>query len=288
MSGLKAIRRRIQSVKSTKQITRAMKLVSAAKLRRAQDAAANGRIFSDRIDAVVGRVMGELSDGISHPLLEPRPEVKVRRIVLVSGERGLCGAYNTNILKAFQAELNASSAKVQAVAVGRRAGSALRRMEGVELVSSYEGLAEVADRLPIEEVAREQIEDFLTGKCDEVVVIYTSFVSAMTQRVTREVLLPLGKLAGGTAEVNAQPVKFGSNPAQILANLIPLVLRMRILKAMLESKASEHAARMTAMDSATSNASDLIDRLQLFYNRARQTTITRELIDIVGGAEAIS
>lgn len=289
MAGLKEIRRRITSVKNTKQITRAMKLVSAAKLKRAQDAAVGGRDFSRRLGDVISTLQSELPSDFSHPLLKVADEVKTRRIVVVSGERGLCGAYNANIIKSVVLQESQPGLKVEVVGVGRRSAAALRRLK-FNILDSVEGLPEDSSQWPIDAIAEGLIRDFSAGKVDEVVLYYTTFVSALTQRVTREVLLPLSNL---TAEGSSEPIsadsrtKLRPSAEEILAKVIPMILKMRVRQAILESKASEHAARMTAMDSATNNANDLIERLRLFYNRARQSTITRELIDIVGGAEAI-
>ncbi len=303
MSGLKTIRRRISSVKNTKQITRAMKLVSAAKLKRAQDAAQNGASFSEKLDRVVRTLMNDVSEDFSHPLLQARSEVRVRRIVMISGERGLCGGYNTNIIKAIQNDTHRSPVELEFVPVGKRSVAACRRL-GWKIVSAYENLPEDATKWPITEIASELMYDFEEGRCDEVVIYYTKFVSALTQKVTAEPLLPLGSLQSSEnsseststttpseseEEHAATPgaVGYSPSPEEILSQVVPLLVKTKLYQAGLQSKASEHAARMTAMDAATNNANDLIEKLRLFYNRARQTTITRELIDIVGGAEAI-
>jgi F-type H+-transporting ATPase subunit gamma len=288
---LKEIRRRIASVSNTKQITRAMKLVSAAKLRRAQEAAIGGRAFSDRLGGVLAKVSAGLPDNFSHPLLERRGEIKTRTIIVISGERGLCGAYNSNVYKAVVAQDDFAAAETQIVAIGRRT-SAAARSRGWTLKASFEGLSEDAASWPISDIVDALIEDFVSGKSDEVVLYFTKFVSAMTQQVERETLLPFGAGEFSKAgESNGDPealegAKYDPSPEEIFARLIPLVIKTKLTQAALESKASEHAARMTAMDSATRNANDLIDKLRLFYNRARQSAITTELIDIVGGAEA--
>ncbi len=289
MSGLKAIRRRITSVKNTKQITRAMKLVSAAKLRKAQDAALNGRSFADQLKLSLEAIQRELPNDFTHPLLDTSRPVRRRRVIIMAGERGLCGAYNTNVLKAVTAASRATDVEEEFVSVGRRAVSAAKK-SGWNVLHSFEGLSEDAATWPVAELTGEFIADFLSGKIDEVVIHYTKFISAMTQVVESERLLPfrLPELDPAAAADAVQgATRFDPSPEAILEKLLPLLLRTRISQAGFESKASEHAARMTAMDSATNNADDLISRLRLFYNRARQSTITRELIDIVGGAEAI-
>ncbi|MFN8390469.1 MAG: ATP synthase F1 subunit gamma [Bdellovibrionota bacterium] len=297
MAGLKTIRRRIVSVRNTKQITRAMKLVSAAKLRRAQDAALSGRKFSERLAQIFRVVLRELPDDFSHPLFTTRPEVKRRRVIFVSGERGLCGAYNANVTKAIQqneASAPNFSERVDFFPIGKQAITACKRF-GWTNAGPEERLSEDVADWPAAEIAQMLVDDYIEGKFDELVVYYTKFVSAMTQEVTREVLLPFSTDALSEAAedgVAADHTEYGSprfdpSPDQILLKLVTVLLASKLRQAGLEAKASEHAARMTAMDSATRNADDLIGQLRLFYNRARQSAITRELIDIVGGAEAI-
>ena len=286
MSGLKEIRRRIASVKNTKQITRAMKLVSAAKLRRAQQAAIGGRSFKEHLEKINSTVVQALPENFAHPLLAKKEKVGTRRIVVIAGERGLCGAYNNNIFKEIQSQEIQKSISTEFVVIGRRAVSFANRMNWKTVVE-YEGLSENALNWPAEKMCEVLVNDFILNKCDEIVIYYTKFISTLSQKVMREVLLPFGDFS--TDGENRQSVlsKFDPQPEKILSYLLPLLVKTKLTQAGLEAKASEHAARMTAMDSATNNADDLISRLRLFYNRARQSTITRELIDIVGGAEAI-
>ncbi len=293
MSGLKAIRRRISSVRNTRQITRAMKLVSAAKLRRAQEWAENGARYSRHLNRVVSEISAELEGELQHPLLENRSSVKVRRVIVVAGERGLCGAYNTNIIKAVQYQEFAPGVRTEVVPVGRRAVSSAKRL-GWSIVDEYDNLPEDASRWPVEAMARKLMKDYAEKRCDEVVVYFTRFVSALTQQVTREVILPLGNVATSESAEQSEAGAhtggisgFSPTPEVIVEQLIPMLIKTKLYEAALQARASEHAARMTAMDSATKNAGDLIDRLRLFYNRARQSAITKELMDIIGGAEAI-
>lgn len=294
MSGLKEIRRRISSVKNTKQITRAMKLVSAAKLRKAQEAAVGGRDFATRLEEVLEQVTQNLPKNYSNPLLEEPEKKEVVRVVFIGGERGLCGAFNTNLLKAVNAYT--SEQKLEYVPIGRRAVAFAKAREW-NTVSEYEGLPEDAGKWPIAEIIEQQVNDFLEGKVQEVVLFYTQFKSAMTQVVKTEKLLPfkldqkhIAVKVEATEEAEQEEddreFKFDSPSEVIVFEMIPLLINTKLTQAALESKASEHASRMTAMDSATRNADDLIDRLKLYYNRARQSAITTELIDIVGGAEA--
>jgi len=296
VGSLKEIRRRIGSVKNTKQITRAMKLVSAAKLRKAQEAAVSGRGFGKRLQHTLAVVREGLKGDFVHPLLEKKEEVKIRRAIVIAGERGLCGAYNTSVFKAVeQGERDLTNCDMEYVPVGRRA-VAYSKQADWDVVSSYEGLPEDAGLWPIAEIVEKQVRSYLAGECDEIVIYYTEFVSAMTQNVKREIILPFtvdtssNAATSSSAETeNVEVVKGAKtdpSPEELIGKMIPLLINTRLTQAALESKASEHASRMTAMDSATRNADDLMDSLKLFYNRARQSAITTELIDIVGGAEA--
>ena len=263
-----------------------MKLVSAAKLRRAQEAALGGRDFSRRLEEVLHLVSENLPHGYSNPLLQEAEKVLRKRVIFIAGERGLCGAFNTNLFKAVEA-LKVSATKslveLEFVPVGKRS-CAYARSRGWNVVAAYEGLPEDVALWPIGEVIERQVQDFLKGEIQEVVLFHTEFVSVMTQNIKQEKLLPFQLLnVGISAE---RQFKFDSSPEVIVYQMIPLLISTKLTQSALESKASEHASRMTAMDSATRNADDLISRLKLFYNRARQSAITTELIDIVGGAEA--
>jgi F-type H+-transporting ATPase subunit gamma len=268
-----------------------MKLVSAAKLRRAQEAAVNGRGFSVKLKGVLDVVCSNLSEDFKNPLLEKRSNISKRRIIVIAGERGLCGAYNTSVFNAVEAQdLANPDAELDFVPIGRRS-VAYAKQNSWKISSQYEGLGEDAGSWPIAEIVENQIRDFRKGECDEVVLYYTEFISVMTQQVKREVLLPFSVDAVGSdsqedEEVVKTEAKFDPRPEELVAKMIPLLINTQLTQAGLDSKASEHASRMTAMDSATRNADELTDTLKLFYNRARQSAITTELIDIVGGAEA--
>jgi len=283
MSGLKAIRRRLSSVKNTKQITRAMKLVSAAKLKRAQEAALGGRKFSQRLSDSLGAAISQLPDNIPHPLTAVR-DVKKRAYVVFSGERGLCGAYNTNISKAAQnSALNSKTNNVFFV-VGRRAESAAKRYGWLTKMAIV-GLSEDPATWSFSELGSELASLYEKKEVDEVILIYTKFISTMNLEVTEERLLPFSFKSNG-ASTSTQKIKMEPSALEVFSSLLPLALKTKLFQSAFESKACEHAARMTAMDSATRNADELMDKLRLFYNRARQRTITAELLDILGGAEA--
>lgn len=297
MSGLKTIRRRITSVKNTKQITRAMKLVSAAKLKRAQDAALAARRYSNELNLALRSVLENLPADVESPLISVRKEVKKTLVIVIAGERGLCGAYNTNVIKAVQAAQAEARNALVLLPLGKQAMSAAKRFAwatydlGATLSSAI--ATDEISSWPIDLLVQKLTEDFTAGEFDAVKVIYTRFVSTMTQLVSNERVLPfdLSELEQAEVENNSTAAKaqakFDPEPLVLLPALLRFALGEKIRQAALESKASEHAARMTAMDSATRNADELISQLRLFYNRARQTAITRELIDIVGGAEAI-
>jgi F-type H+-transporting ATPase subunit gamma len=300
MSGLKVIRRRLSSVKNTKQITRAMKLVSAAKLKRAQDAAVGGRKFSERLDEVLLGAISQLPEDFKNPLIEVRP-VKKRAYVFFAGERGLCGGYNTNITKAAVASVKeCPGIENLFYVIGRRAESGAKR-NSWNIRRAFVGLSENPAEWPLDELGDDLVSLYESKEIDEVVLLYTKFISAMTLEVTRERLLPFSIESASVTETSQTGVapqdantsaglhkklKVEPSPEEVFTSLLPLVLKTKLFQASYESKACEHAARMTAMDSATRNADELISKLLLFYNRARQRAITTELMDILGGAEA--
>ena len=285
MSGLKAIRRRITSVKNTKQITRAMKLVSGAKLRRAQEALMTSRSYVHELEVSLSVVLRELGADFEHVLLKKR-EVGTRSIAVIGGERGLCGGYNANIIKAVAAgDLLKGSAKKSLYPVGKRAEIGVKRL-GVPINQVSESFCSDPSLWPTSELATKLTDEFVSRALDEFTVVYTHFVTPMTQEVRTEVLLPLN-IKPVEAATNTDPYTVSPDPVTVFEGLIRLYLSEKVRMFGLEARASEHAARMTAMDSATRNADELIEKLRLYYNRARQSAITRELIDIVGGAEAV-
>ncbi len=287
MSGLKIIRRRLASVKNTKQITRAMKLVSAAKLKRAQDAALGGRKFSERLDEVLLGAVSQLSENFENALIQVRP-VKKRAYVFFAGERGLCGGYNTNISKVALATVRENpEIENHFFVVGRRAEATAKRYSW-NIRGALVGLSEDPSEWALSELGNELVSMYENKEVDEVVLLYTKFISAMTLQVTKERLLPfsLQSESPGTESLGTKKIKVEPSAEEVFSSLLPLVLSTKLYQAGYESKACEHAARMTAMDSATRNADELISKLLLFYNRARQRAITTELMDILGGAEA--
>ncbi len=284
MASLKAIRKRISSVKSTQKITKAMKMVSAAKLRRAQDAATAARPYATKLIDLLGNVAARVGS-VAHPLLEHRDEERVLDLLLVTADRGLCGGYNSNLIrKAEQFLEERGRDRVRMTIVGRRGFDYFRRRP-VTIADKHINLfggpsADLARRLG-EHLARE----FAQGTSDGVYVLYNEFRSALVQIPTVQQILPIpahAEKAGETTDYLYEP-----DPAALLDRLLRQYVNVLIHRAFLEAVASEHGARMTAMDSATSNADEMIGRLTLDMNRARQAAITTELMEIVGGAEAL-
>ena len=289
MPNLKDIRRRISSVEKTKQITSAMRMVAAAKLRRAQDAILAARPYADRMRDTLAEVAGATGDA-QHPLLEARDEVKKLELVVVVSDRGLCGAFNSNVLKAAEALLAEREPQLESVSltlIGRKAGDFYKRRRGDAISKLVTGIARVEYGDAVD-VAGHLAERFQNGEADEVALVYSEFVTTMTQAPRTMRLLPFAA-EGGADEDEAQklPYEIEPSPTKLLEALVPKALEVQIFRAMLENQAGEHAARMAAMESATRNTEELIESLTLQYNRARQAAITRELVEIVSGAEAL-
>jgi F-type H+-transporting ATPase subunit gamma len=287
MATLKAIRKRISSVRNTQQITKAMKMVSAAKLRRAQDAAVAARPYAEKMTELLKNVTARVSSE-AHPLLRARDEKKID-LVLFTSDRGLCGGYNANLIRAAEAFIrkNSGDKKIELTLVGRKGADHFRRRRAT-IVDRYIGiLATPADELAAE-IAHKLIARFLNGETDAVYILYSQFRSALSQMPTLEKLLPVALTASSETEAQ-QLTEYLYEPGvqQLLASLLPRITDVAAQRALLEATASEHGARMTAMDSATSNASKMIGSLTLQMNRARQASITRELMEIVGTAEAL-
>jgi F-type H+-transporting ATPase subunit gamma len=288
MATLKAIRRRISSVKSTQQITRAMKLVSAARLRRAQEALLNARPYSETLKRVADSLLGSAPEAMA-------PAENAQRVALIlvmASDRALCGGYNANLLRMAEETARTRAAAGLAprfFAIGRKSLDHFRRtgvaIDG-ERINNTPRLATVG---LARELAAKVIGDFRTGAIAEAGVVYSAFRSAISQRPTYEKLLPVESPQPAADGSAAMPTDYTIEPSA--AELLPVVMRSyveaAIFHALLEGEASEHGARMTAMDSATNNAVEMIARLTLEMNRARQAQITRELMDIVGGAEAL-
>ncbi|MDB9445150.1 F0F1 ATP synthase subunit gamma [Anabaena sp. CS-542/02] len=315
MANLKAIRDRIQSVKNTKKITEAMRLVAAARVRRAQEQVTATRPFADRLAQVLYGLQTRLRfEDVDLPLLKKR-EVKTVGLLVIAGDRGLCGGYNTNIIRRAEnraKELQAEGVSYKYVLVGRKAIQYFQR-RSQPIDGTYTGLEQIPTAAEATEIGDQLLSLFLSESVDRIELIYTRFVSLVSSRPVVQTLLPLDPQGleapddeifrlttrGGQFEVERQRVTsqvrplprdmiFEQDPVQILDSLLPLYLSNQLLRALQESAASELAARMTAMNNASDNAGELIKTLSLSYNKARQAAITQELLEVVGGAEALS
>ena len=315
MANLKTIRDRIKSVKNTKKITEAMRLVAAAKVRRAQEQVTATRPFADRLAEVLYGLAERLQfENLDLPLLKKR-EVRNVGLLVVSGDRGLCGGYNGNIIRYAEnraKELKAEGVEYKYILVGRKATQYFQRREQ-PIDATYTNLEQIPTAPEAAMIADELLSLFLSGTVDRIELVYTKFVSLISSRPVIQTLLPLDPQGletpddeifrltsqGGQFQVSrekvASPTKslprdmiFEQDPAQILEALLPLYLNNQLLRALQESAASELAARMTAMNNASENASDLIRSLTLTYNKARQAAITQEILEVSGGAEALN
>ncbi|MBA2334829.1 MAG: ATP synthase F1 subunit gamma [Acidobacteriota bacterium] len=289
MASLLDMRRRIKSVKNTQQITKAMKMVAAAKLKRAQDRVVAARPFAQKMSEVLGGLSAKVADEFSHPLLDERGDEKYL-IVLVSGDKGLAGAFNANIIKATQAFLKDNSAKsTEMIPVGRKGRDFFKRRQ-VTFTDEYIGLtgggsANHADAI---EIARKIIKTFSEDTTiDKVFLVYTEFKTVLSQKPVIEQILPIPRIENtdeNEAATSQAEYIYEQPAAEIFGKLLPKQVETQLYKSMLESVASEQGSRMTAMDSASKNAGELIDTLTLNMNRIRQAAITKEIIEVVSGA----
>ena len=295
MPNLLDIRRRIKSVKNTQQITKAMKMVSAAKLKRAQDRVMMARPFANKMGEVLGELASRTDQDFHHPLLDLRGDQRYL-LVLITADKGLCGGFNTNLTKAAQAFMRENPDKnVEIMAIGRK-GRDFFRNRHATITSEFlgvtgKGRVEFSEAL---EVAQTIIKEYTEDKeIDKVFLIYNEFKSVLSQRVVLEQLLPVSRTEAGQEEekpqqnANLVDYIYEQPPEQMFTTLLPRLIQTQIFRALLESVASEQGARMTAMDSASKNASELIDSLTLNMNRIRQAAITNEIIEVVSGAAAL-
>ncbi len=291
MATSRDIRRRIKSVRSTAQITKAMQMVAASKMRRAQQAALSGRPYASLMNKVLGEVVAGAGD-FTHPLMEQR-EVRRKAVILVSSDKGLCGALNSNLLREA-AKLDREATVF--VTAGRKAAQFVARTKRQLAADfTYHDTPKYAEARAISRFAREM---FLKGEVDQVDVLFTNFISTLTQRPQTVTFLPIRQITGVSAgfqgediehQLQAQGTEFLFEPSaeSVLGELLPHYLNFRIFQLLLESKASEHSARMVAMKSATDNANQLIKDLTLEYNKMRQASITKELLEITSAAMAM-
>lgn len=290
MANLKEIRTRISSVQKTKQVTAAMKMVSAAKLKKAQDAILQIRPYADKLHEILSNLSGSLSSSDDNVYGEQRKPEKVL-IVAITSNKGLCGAFNANVIKQVNFLANNTYSeqnqmgRLSILAIGKQAYEILRKHYNV--IGQYNKLYENLNFESVSEIAETIMHEFSVGKYDRVDLVYNQFKNAGVQILMKEQFLPVEQIAEDENRVQSEYI-FEPSQAEIVKELIPKSLKTQFFKAMLDSFASEHGARMTAMHKATDNASDLIQELNLNYNKARQAAITNEILEIVSGANALS
>jgi len=287
MPSLRDIKRKITSVKKTQQITKAMKMVAAAKLRRSQERVIAARPFARKMLAVIASLAARV-ERAQHPLLAKREPKRVKLVVLTS-DRGLCGAYNTNIIRrAVEAvrEFTAEGKDVRLNIVGRKGRDFFRKRSSYSVGQSWSDMGMI-DFEKASGIGKNIVERFTAGETDEVYLLYNEFKSVIQQKVTLEKLLPVEPPASEDPFTAAVDYLYEPSAEAILGSILPRHIEVQVFRALLESQASEMGARMTAMDSATRNAKDMIERLTLKFNKQRQAAITKEISEIVGGAEAL-
>jgi F-type H+-transporting ATPase subunit gamma len=282
MASLKIIRKRISSVRSTQQITKAMKMVAAAKLRRAQEAVVRSRAYGQKLGEVVAGLTAEPSLR-EHRLVQKRePESRVL-LILLTADRGLCGGFNTNLIRRAEVFLRSDGRTASLGIVGRK-GFEFYKRRSATIAAHYTGTATTGTITVARELVAKAVQLFVDEEVDAVYLLYSKFRSALSQLPTVERLLPIEP---PSSDAPGREYLFEPDRETLIEDLLPRYVEVKVFQAMLESIASEHGARMTAMESATKNSSEMIERLTLEMNRARQATITKELMEIVGGAEAL-
>ena len=293
MPNLKELKNRIASVKSTKKITSAMKMVAASKLRRAQELAESSRVYADSLAFILSSLAGKTTNNSDLPeILTGRENPKTTLLVVNSSDRGLCGGFNSNLFrnaKNWIAQQQAQGKSVKLMTVGKKAASFYRRSE-IDVIAGFDDLASNDRQLQVaEEVKNKIVELFDNKEVDEVFILFNKFISAISQEPSYQSIIPMTteESAQEETQTNNAVFEFEPDKNELLEYLVPRNFLTQIYRSILESAASEHAARMTSMDNATRNAGDMIDRLTLTYNRTRQAFITKELIEIISGAEAV-
>ncbi len=282
MASMRDIKRQISSVQNTKKITKAMKMVASAKLRRAQDKAENAKPFFNKTKDTLAAITAKIDTNL-HPLLEKR-DVKKVGYILITGDRGLCGAYNNKVIKEVEKNINALDEESVLITIGKRGRDYFKNK--VEIISEYIGIDDSPDFSTSINISNELIELYTEGILDEIHLVYTDFESVITQHVEAMKLLPI-EPPKADIDLPEESYLYDPSAEEVLSAVLPQYIKNIMFGALLQSKASEFASRMTAMGSATDNAEEMIGKLKLSYNRARQAAITQELSEIVGGAEAL-
>ena len=295
MANTREVRLRIRSVKNIAQVTRALQAVSASKVRKAMQAMMNTRPYATKAWQVLTHIARQPGRANLHPLLTPRPEDRAELVVLVTGDRGLAGAYNSNVVRFALHEFNQRSVPVKFIAIGRKGRDMLIRRRK-SLLAEFSNLPAAPSFADVSAIGRLAVEEFLTGRVDRVYLVYTDFVTMARQVPTMKQLLPLEFESGAgrvedfvqaSGKVEAAYI-YEPSESEILDNIVPRFTALQVYQAVMESLASEHAARMVAMKNATDAATELSGALQLEYNKARQQGITNAMLDIAGGAEALA
>jgi F-type H+-transporting ATPase subunit gamma len=289
MPSLLDIRRRVRAVKSTQQITKAMKMVSSSKLRRAQERILKGRPYAQEMLRVFNN-LATRTDASKHPLLNDDPLAARTLLIVITADRGLCGSFNTNVAKAalqfsIDQPKSPDGRDVAMALVGRKGRDFFQR-RGFDVLYEEVGLFQNVQWAHAQAIATTAIKEFLGPDISAVYLVYNEFKSVIAQRVVIEKLLPIPRLAMAPAGVQGADYLFEPDPEQLLNTLLPMHVAVQVARALLESSAAEHAARMQSMDSATRNAKEMVDRLTLYMNKVRQAAITREIIEVVSGAQA--
>jgi len=289
MPSLIDIRRRVRAVKSTQQITKAMKMVSSSKLRRAQERILKSRPYAQEMLRVFNN-LATRTDHTAHPLLNDDPLAARTLLIVITADRGLCGSFNTNVAKAalqftIDQPKSPDGRDVAMALVGRKARDFFQR-RGFDVMYEETGLFQNVKWSHAQAIASTAIKEFLGPDISSVYLVYNEFKSVIAQRVVIEKLLPIPRLEQGSPAVQGADYLFEPDPQQLLNTLLPMHVAVQINRALLESSAAEHAARMQSMDSATRNAKEMVDRLTLYMNKVRQAAITREIIEVVSGAQA--
>jgi F-type H+-transporting ATPase subunit gamma len=293
MPNLKELKNRISSVKSTRKITSAMKMVAASKLRRAQDLAESSRVYADSLSFILSSLAGNTKNSSDLPeILTGRENSKISLLIINSSDRGLCGGFNSNLFrnaKNWISEQQEKGKSVKIITVGKKASSFYKKTD-LNVIANFDDLNSNDKQLQVsEEIKNKIMELFENNEIDEVSILFNKFVSVITQEPTYQSLIPLSNEEADEEVTDTSNAVFEFEPDknELLEYLVPRNFLTQIYRSVLESSASEHAARMTSMDNATRNAGDMIDGLTLTYNRTRQAFITKELIEIISGAEAV-
>ena len=293
MPNLKELKNRISSVKSTRKITSAMKMVAASKLRRAQDLAESSRVYADSLSFILSSLAGNTKNSSDLPeILTGRENSKISLLIINSSDRGLCGGFNSNLFrnaKNWISEQQEKGKSVKIITVGKKASSFYKKTD-LDVIANFDDLNSNEKQLQVsEEIKNKIMELFENNEIDEVSILFNKFVSVITQEPTYQSLIPLSneEVDEEVTDTSNAVFEFEPDKNELLEYLVPRNFLTQIYRSVLESSASEHAARMTSMDNATRNAGDMIDGLTLTYNRTRQAFITKELIEIISGAEAV-